>query len=136
MENNQFKKMLFESQNSFEKQFKGMKPLNEAEQNFKPKLSAKKQLGTYKEVSMNGIDFIIFQEVGPTNKDQIVIKFLEEGSNMKNSITDILNADADAYEWWAKEIVEEQFAGDEIEEFKQAEPEVSYLIENFDALMK
>lgn len=29
MENNQFRKMLFESQNSFDKQIKGMKPLNE-----------------------------------------------------------------------------------------------------------
>lgn len=128
MENNIFEKMLFESNQTF-KQIKGMKSLNEAEEIFKPKLSAKKQLGTYKLVTLNSENYILIQEIGPTNKDGYVLKV--DGYEMKYSISDIFENDKIGDNWWSVSIHEED-AGN----YTGNSKEVLYLLDNFEALMK
>ena len=127
MENNQFKKMLFENQKSFDQQFKGIKPLNEAETNFKPKLSAKKQLAEYKTVNLNGDNYALIREIGPTHKDDYLVKF-QNGYDLKTTISDLFEDNKIGANWWSVDI-------NKNEPYENT-PEVSYLLENFDALMK
>ena len=111
--------ILFESQQKFMNLFQSV--------NQKPKLSAKKQLATYKTCTLNGVDYALIHETGPTNKDRYVIKF-QDGWDLKNSISDLFEDDEINYNWWSVDIHnDEPYENDE---------DIIYLLENFDQLMK
>jgi hypothetical protein len=93
-------------------------------QNFKPKLSSKKQIGEFKIVEINNRQFTLIRETGTKHK----LSFVIEDNSLIESIDYII--DSDDIVWWSLEIYQDGEYSD------LNDKDVIYCLDNFENLMK
>ena len=93
-------------------------------QNFKPKLSSKKQIGEFKIIEINNRQFTLIRETGTKHK----LSFVIEDNSLIESIDYII--DSDDIVWWSLEIYQDGKYSD------LNDKDVIYCLDNFENLMK
>lgn len=102
-----------------------MQSLNEDENNFKPKLSVKKQIGTYKEVTIGKIILTLIEDT--SDNKLIILNHKKDKFSDYNLISILDYQDDKDYNWWHADADYDR---------NEVPDEVLYCIDNFDALMK
>lgn len=122
MNNNQFLKLLNESNNTFNN-LTGIRKLNESElPNIK--LKNKKQIGIFRIIEIDGENFTLIKEKDTKYSEGYVIK----GDELLTTLGFILNDDT---EWWSLDAYYSKHYDETL-----LEKNVSYCLENFEKLMQ
>lgn len=122
MNNNQFLKLLNESNNTFNN-LTGIRKLNESElPNIK--LKNKKQIGIFRIIEIDGENFTLIKEKDTKYREGYVIK----GNELLTTLGFIINDDT---EWWSLDAYYSKHYDETL-----LEKNVAYCLENFEKLMQ